>query len=112
MPKVIFYVVQAFDMNDDGELAGRAPQSVSSASLATLAEPHTREVSCGERVGRAARCLRGSSQQSTPRSTPQRATERSAIDLRTGRAATYGRSWQPRPAPPTTLTLAHRLSLN
>ena len=34
MPKVTFYVVQAFDMNDYGELVGRAPQSVSSASLA------------------------------------------------------------------------------
>ena len=34
IPKVTFYVVQAFDTNDDGELVGRPPQSVSSASLA------------------------------------------------------------------------------
>ena len=34
MPKITFYVVQAFEMNDDGELVAHEPQSCSSASLA------------------------------------------------------------------------------
>jgi hypothetical protein len=34
MPKVTLYVVQAFDTDQDGELVGPEPQSVSSASQA------------------------------------------------------------------------------
>ena len=34
MPKITFYVVQAFEMNDDGDLVAQEPKSCSSASLA------------------------------------------------------------------------------